>query len=455
MPRRLVRGLRPEKERLPKLKIPTKKVPARQKIPTKQKKPAKSSRLFDLPQELQDMIFDRVCPGIEDLKIIFKGTWDSQARDKRMEDEGYTSPVFPPYKVNEWLISKRYFLAAARTWFGAQKFDFNPNDALSPENSEMFMSQSFGLYEKFATSAHVSNNGLDGMLGYRFRGIDLCQNLKRLTIEQDWWGVESVEGKYAWQAIMDRDDLEDALGVTDFFGGKVHVKALAGIQSLEVVSGYHPYAKTTKQKDLVAANSSLLEDILREQTEQPRPSAESEPPKTRFPLYPGSKVYNVSRTAAGLAAGTDSDYDSEPWLVFSGNDPDQCRLDASRRKYKRHRHRKCTPRDKPSKVDYDSGDDFDMLSSADSNSYKPHRSRRKLKRRRTYKRKPLFATPESSNAAKSTKAGSASLTLVLGIDGGKRVTIDEVIDLTGAAEEWDPTMLNNIIREYIAANHQA
>lgn len=51
--------------------------------------------LFDLPQELQDMVFAFAYPRVPNLNILVKGSRASH-------------DPFPKLKVDEWLVSRRY-----------------------------------------------------------------------------------------------------------------------------------------------------------------------------------------------------------------------------------------------------------------------------------------------------------------------------------------------------------
>lgn len=77
-------------------------------------------RLFDLPQELQDSIFALAYQQPEIIRIISKHEWDQQEDERRRRNRStYTPKPFPPPKVSEWLVSRRFLLAASAAWFAS------------------------------------------------------------------------------------------------------------------------------------------------------------------------------------------------------------------------------------------------------------------------------------------------------------------------------------------------
>jgi hypothetical protein len=81
-------------------------------------KPTSQNHLLDLPQELQDMIFELAYTEPM-FKIIYKVNWAAEQTRLRKRT-GKPRVELPPQKVNEWMVSKRYFQAAAEAWVAAQ-----------------------------------------------------------------------------------------------------------------------------------------------------------------------------------------------------------------------------------------------------------------------------------------------------------------------------------------------
>lgn len=78
--------------------------------------------LFSLPQELLDIIFGLAYPTVEGIKISTYNRKQSDNR-RRMREGDNTGPIplWSP-KVNEFMVSRRFFEEAARAWVRNQHF---------------------------------------------------------------------------------------------------------------------------------------------------------------------------------------------------------------------------------------------------------------------------------------------------------------------------------------------
>ncbi|KAK5119160.1 hypothetical protein LTR85_007774 [Meristemomyces frigidus] len=82
-----------------------------------------TTSLFSLPEELLDIIFNHAYPDSAG-DYISEKQWDErESKRKREGKDSYTKLAFPSPKVSEFLVSKRYFLEAARAWVRNQTFD--------------------------------------------------------------------------------------------------------------------------------------------------------------------------------------------------------------------------------------------------------------------------------------------------------------------------------------------
>lgn len=82
------------------------------------------SRLLNLPQELQDHIFDYAYPPPpEGTKLISRKQWDERERKARLNDSSHTARPFPPLKVADFLVSKKFLANAAAAYVGYQQID--------------------------------------------------------------------------------------------------------------------------------------------------------------------------------------------------------------------------------------------------------------------------------------------------------------------------------------------
>jgi hypothetical protein len=79
--------------------------------------PTAPFRLFDLPQELHDAIFEL---AYTEPNFKFGLIHYLKAKQKREQKLTGVSEESPPHKVNEWMVSKEYFRIAAKAWVEAQ-----------------------------------------------------------------------------------------------------------------------------------------------------------------------------------------------------------------------------------------------------------------------------------------------------------------------------------------------
>lgn len=82
-----------------------------------------SPTLFGLPQEVRDIIFDMAFPEIPEYRIIAREQWERQeVRKCRQDRKGYKQKPFVA-KVNDFLVSKSFMVAASRAHIGNQVFE--------------------------------------------------------------------------------------------------------------------------------------------------------------------------------------------------------------------------------------------------------------------------------------------------------------------------------------------
>ncbi|KAK0263414.1 hypothetical protein LTS09_002606 [Friedmanniomyces endolithicus] len=78
--------------------------------------------LFSLPQELQDIIFDFAYPRVQ-ADYIHLTEWKTREAFRwRAAHRNYTKKPFPKLLIIEFVVSKVFFIAAAKAWAGNQDF---------------------------------------------------------------------------------------------------------------------------------------------------------------------------------------------------------------------------------------------------------------------------------------------------------------------------------------------
>nr|OQO20015.1 hypothetical protein B0A51_13427 [Rachicladosporium sp. CCFEE 5018] len=182
----------------------------------------------------------------------------------------------PPLKVNDWLVSKRFFLDAARTWFSAQTFDRrtqgganlesvlpawgrtaqrSEHQAFSMTPSVVMLSHETGLFYTYATSVDVPAAMIPQVLK--------CRSLKCLRIElrpEDF----DLDPRYGWKDVLTETELK---GIRR----RTRLNALPACKKLDVYcpegSGVKWQFEATKhQKEVLQSNVRFLQALVQQKT---------------------------------------------------------------------------------------------------------------------------------------------------------------------------------------------
>ncbi|KAK6439900.1 hypothetical protein LTR95_003876 [Oleoguttula sp. CCFEE 5521] len=129
-------------------------------------------QLFGLPQELQDIIFEFAYPR-DATKYRYGTTWRRSEKNKRKEIRGYVPKPFTGHFVDRWMVSKAFFVSAARAWFTSSAFDLTFHFP-----SRGFHGQNFGLFREFVVSLKMEYSNY-------MRLPASCKSLTKLEIVID------------------------------------------------------------------------------------------------------------------------------------------------------------------------------------------------------------------------------------------------------------------------------
>ncbi|KAK5119159.1 hypothetical protein LTR85_007773 [Meristemomyces frigidus] len=160
-------------------------------------------RLFALPQELQDLIFDLAYPAEPDGTFyINREDWCMAQRWLLSPGNGYEAKPFPAPKVASLMVSKRFFVAAAKAWVRHQ--------TCGPEKQFSTFGPPLPL-QKF-TQGIVPAFVEQLLLGYTFRWSHVCTeyriaelpNLKSLKLILICGAVGALE--VLWSRELDDAD---------------------------------------------------------------------------------------------------------------------------------------------------------------------------------------------------------------------------------------------------------
>lgn len=167
----------------------------------------KHLRLFDLPQELQDIIFDFAYPEVPDLKLVTKKQWSDREYYERAKDSGYQVKPFPGPKAAEFLLSKAFFEAAIKAWLCNQWIE----DSMIAAASDQVEKFGMGLIGSLLFQRVV--NLLCGTV-VSLGILNSCPSLKRVraTIRQSDFRSEAP--RFAWEVLYSDDEIQSTQAYT-------------------------------------------------------------------------------------------------------------------------------------------------------------------------------------------------------------------------------------------------
>ena len=204
------------------------------------------------------MIFNLAYPQQEGIDVYFKDDWErTQKINKKLDRDGYTIQPFPVHKVNEFMVSKRYFLGAASAWMSAQKWEDNVSYVRPRTDVRRFTREEVGLFLPFAQDVTIPHYYLDT--------VDKIDNLRRLKLELNERAFEDIEEKDAWEDELEADDLQGLPVLSD-------LSSLRGLKEFSIVSSNCLYANTPAKQRTFDDNVKVLEAIVKPRVMTPKPA---------------------------------------------------------------------------------------------------------------------------------------------------------------------------------------
>ncbi|RMZ29974.1 hypothetical protein D0859_05918 [Hortaea werneckii] len=218
-------------------------------------------RLFLLPQELQDEIFDLAFFNEKGAMYIDVWYWNHRERDRRAADRTYPAEPFPEPKVMQLFVNKRFFVIDV--------------DLLRSGIIPAFVRD---LRCKLRDIIHVSGD---------------LPNLKRLVLTIEYYDF-AVLGPAKMVCLDELDDGDFAKILRHNEWQRVY-RLCNRVPVLEVKPGCYSYATMNGGKDLWDRNALKLIRYIHEMRQKEErqgkiSSTRSYVPGFMVPLYPGSKV---------------------------------------------------------------------------------------------------------------------------------------------------------------------
>ncbi|OQO07488.1 hypothetical protein B0A48_07185 [Cryoendolithus antarcticus] len=230
-------------------------------------------QLYGLPAEIYDKIMEYALAAQLERRVLYAKDWNSwEANARKAHDPTMNLAMIParrppPLKVNEWLVSERFFLDTARIWFSVQRFDRRTQCSANLESvlpvwsrtawrsehqtfsmtpSAVMLSHRIGLFYTYATSVDVPAAMIPQVLR--------CRSLEYLRIElrpEDF----DLDPRYGWKDVL-----------TDSIRRRTRLNALPACKKVEVYcpegSGVKWQFEPTRHQEMVLRSNVLLLQTL-------------------------------------------------------------------------------------------------------------------------------------------------------------------------------------------------
>ncbi|KAK5675847.1 hypothetical protein LTS10_011578 [Elasticomyces elasticus] len=254
---------------------------------------AKPASLLGLPQELRDIIIEFAYPVAETITYIGHDDWHEREKARRRANgPGHASPPFK-HKVDDWTISKAFFVDAARTFVRSQSTNWP-----GPSQRSTYSCPT-GICYAYTTAVSVSTG----------TGVRFCRPLPMLctmTISVCIWDFEDWDTGCVWRRILTVDELQDL----KLFRELMRFSSLRRIVATNGV--WNGERRTADERAVWQSNILLFQKIVNESltakngTETHQCAQEADGPK---PLYLGSRVLfeSLSHDDAALSSNTNDD----------------------------------------------------------------------------------------------------------------------------------------------------
>ncbi|RMY66489.1 hypothetical protein D0864_11827 [Hortaea werneckii] len=243
-------------------------------------------RLFLLPQELQDEIFDLAFFNESRAGYMDIWEWRSRERERRTADHAHRVQPFPEPKVTQLLVSKRFFLAAARALIQSQSFG-ERRWPLAKRNGIAMDLLRTGIIPAFVRDLRCK------LWDIRYVPDDL-PNLKKLLLDVEDSDFSTLAPER--MVCLDELDENDFAGLLTKKDWEKLLRLCKRVQVLEVKAWWYPTrAQEPAEEDMWKRNVSRFSRYIHEvqqmkEKQLDTSSTRSYAPGFMAPLYPGSKV---------------------------------------------------------------------------------------------------------------------------------------------------------------------
>ncbi|KAF2766002.1 hypothetical protein EJ03DRAFT_193211 [Teratosphaeria nubilosa] len=282
--------------------------------------PPSTHTLFSIPQELQDEIFNFAYPREGEMNVICREDWRRRESERKRQDrKNYVKRPFPKSKVDDFMISKKFFLAASRAWVGNQHFAELKPELHGIMSAFIRVGTVTGILPSWLAAApHLKS------LRFRVSAVAFS------NIEEDIVVTEDKLTDSDFEILMRASELEHFRGLADFDmvpANDLWLSATEREVFLDNIARFSNYARLR----VTQHRSEDFEDLI--------PYRVTTSADTRFdPLYLGSAVEATtsilgwsleSAGARRLLRNRGLDEDDRPRADRTDTTP-QCQLTASK-----------------------------------------------------------------------------------------------------------------------------
>ncbi|SMQ52618.1 unnamed protein product [Zymoseptoria tritici ST99CH_1A5] len=244
---------------------------------------------FDFPQEIVDHILGYAYPEEDLAKFVVKEDWDEEEMERKRINFAYELRPFPPRKVCDFMVSKKFFACATAAWVGNQEFIHRSARPASSSNS---IFDGLGTWRTRRTDFAIVER-LCKRLTTQFRSVltlDRLPNLSRLTLRVGADSFQVLEPRFAWQFALTEEDLVKVLVDCKY------ITRLSGLTHLALTPADIKYATSKQQKSLWKTNVSALEKALKPFVLTPLALHKFDPELKTHPAgYPVQQAFGFQR----------------------------------------------------------------------------------------------------------------------------------------------------------------
>ena len=247
-------------------------------LPVSQERPT----LLTLPLEIQDMICNLAYPRHPHFTVVTREAWEDEAKkNRRMSRATCTTEAFPLLYVDSLMVSKSYFVSAAKAHMGNQSIIISPR----------------GLYQSYHT---FSNKGIGAafakelkVLATSFTIWNRLRSIQNLTIVVSASSFENASLD-PWDVLLTADEFLEIHGIQN-------ILRLRGLRHVNLeTSDSDLYIHTRQQQAMWDSNMERLKDMIKlhvcAPTDFDQDATCSNGVRATDALYPGSAVrFNGSK----------------------------------------------------------------------------------------------------------------------------------------------------------------